>query len=183
METSIPALPSSDPARHGRRRRGFVAGLVLGALGAGLLGFAIGATTPAANAALGAMGRHGFGHDGPPTPEEAREHAEWFVGFALHRLEATPDQEERVQKIVGDAIDDVFPVVTKHHANRDALHEILLAPTIDRAAIEKLRGEEMALADTLSRIVADTVADTAEVLTTGQRTALVEHLARFRHRG
>lgn len=181
MENStVPALPPSAPTP---RRRGFVAGLVLGTLGAGLLGFAIGATTPVANAALGAIGRHDFGHDGPPTPEEAREHAGWFVGFALHRLEATPDQEERVQKIVGDAIDEVFPVVTRHHANRDALHLILLAPTIDRAAIEKLRSEEMALADSLSRIVADTVADTAEVLTTEQRTALVEHLARFRHRG
>lgn len=181
METStVPALPPSAP-----RRRGFVAGLLLGALGAGLLGFAIGATAPVANAALSAVAARGFGpgDDGPPTPEEAREHAEWFVGFALHRLDATPDQEERVQKIVGDAIDDLFPVVTKHRANRDALHAILLAPTIDRAAIEKLRGEEMALADTLSRVVADSVADAAEVLTTEQRTALVEHLQRFRHRG
>ena len=88
-----------------------------------------------------------------------------------------------MQKIVGDSLGDLLPVVTKHRANRDALHTILVAPTIDRTAIEKLRNDEVAQVDALSRILADTIADTAEVLSTEQRTTLVEHLQRFRHRG
>lgn len=169
----------------GRRRRGFVAGLLLGIVGAGLLGFAIGAATPAAEAAFGAMSRrggdNGGDHDGPPTPAEAKDHAEFFIAFALHRLDATPDQQDRVQKVVDGAIDELFPVVEKHRANREALRAILGAKTIDRAAIERLRVEELALADNLSRIVATAVGDSAEVLSAEQRTDLLDRLESFRH--
>jgi Spy/CpxP family protein refolding chaperone len=196
METhSIPALPpsrnaNSEPDEHDRtncphrRRHGFLAGLVLGILGAGLIGFAIGATMPAAEAALGALAHGGFGPggDGPPTPEEIKDHAEFFVGFALHRLDASPEQEDHVQKIVNGAIDDVFPVVERHRANREELRQILGGQTIDRAGIEKLRVEEVALADNLSRIVATAVGDTAEVLSAQQRSELLERLERFHHR-
>jgi len=170
--------------RRGRRRHGFIAGLLFGAVAAGVVGFAVGATMPAAEAALGAIAHHGFGsdHDGPPTPEEAKEHAGFFIGFALHRLDATDDQEKRVQQIVGSAIDELYPVVEEHRANRDEFRTILAGPTIDRAAIEKLRVEELALVDTLSRTVAAALADSAEVLTTEQRTELVERFERFHHR-
>lgn len=164
-----------------RRRRGFLAGLALGVLGAGLLGFAIGATMPAAEAALGVMARGGFGHDGPPSPEEAKEKAGFVVGFALHRLDASAEQEAGVQKIVDGAIDEVFPLVGEHHSNRDRLRAILAAPVIDRAEVEKLRTEEMALLEDLSRVVVKALADSAEVLTVEQRTELVRRLERFHH--
>lgn len=194
METETPALPplprsnrpDSQPQPAPPRRRGFLAGLVIGIVGTGLVGFAIGASMPAAHAALGAMAHRGFASEdgrGGPSPEEIRDHAEFFVGFALHRLDATAEQEERVQKIVDDALTGLMPVAARHRANRDSLHEILKAPTVDRAAIEKLRGEEMAEAEALSRILADTIAGAADVLTVEQRTALVDHLERFRRRG
>ncbi|MFN2427082.1 MAG: periplasmic heavy metal sensor [Candidatus Binatia bacterium] len=183
MEDPTRPLTSSNSAQP-RRRRGFVTGLLLGIVGAGLVGFAVGATMPTAEAALGALAHGGFrsSHDGPPTPEEAKEKAEFFVGFALHRLDATDEQEENVQKIVDRAIDEIFPVIHEHRANRDEFRSILAGPAIDRAAIEKLRAEEMALAESLSRTLASALADTAEALTTEQRTALVERLERFHHR-
>jgi periplasmic protein CpxP/Spy len=190
--TDNPALPpasnSHDEETHEtscphRRRHGFVAGLLLGVLGAGLIGFAIGATMPVAEAALGALsrGRLGSGPGGPPTIEEARDHAEFFAAFALHRLDATPDQQQRVQKIIDGTVDSAFPIVEKHRTQRDQLHAILEAPTIDRAAIERLRVEEVGLADNLSRVLATAIGDAAEVLTTEQRAELVQHLERFRH--
>jgi len=182
---ALPSSSSSDPNHEvpesscpNRKRRGFVAGLVLGVIGAGLIGFAIGATMPVAEAALGAISRAG---DGPPTLEEARDHAEFFAAFALHRLDATPDQQQRVEKIIDGTVDSLFPIVEKHRSNRDQLHAILEAPTIDRAAIERLRVEEIGLADNLSRVVASALGDTAEVLTTEQRAELIQHLDRFRH--
>jgi periplasmic protein CpxP/Spy len=166
-----------------RRKHGFLAGLVLGVIGAGLVGFAIGATMPVAEAAFGAISHGAFGpdHDGPPTPEEAKDHAEFFVAFALHRLDASPDQQQRVQTIVDSAIDELYPVVTQHRTNRDELRAILGATTIDRAAIEKLRTQEIALADSMSKIIASAVGDSAEVLTTAQRAELLERLERFHH--
>ena len=41
----------------------------------------------------------------------------------------------------------------------------------------------MGQVEALSRILADTVAGAAEVLTVEQRTTLIEHLERFRNRG
>lgn len=164
-----------------RRRHGFLAVIVLGALGAGLVGFAIGATTPAAEAALGLLA-HRQHAEGPPSPEEMKEHAEFFVDFALHRLDATPDQEAQVQGIVAGAIDELLPVVEQHRRNRDELRGLLVGETIDRAAIESLRTREIALADTLSRTLAEALADSAEVLTPAQRSDLAERLARFHHR-
>jgi len=192
QESQIPALPSAagdsdehqHDRQHARRRHGFLAGLLLGILGAGLIGFAIGATMPVAEAAFGALSHRGFGHrgsGGPPTAEEAKDHAQFFVAFALHRLDATPDQQERVQKIVDGAVDDLFPVVAKHRANREELRSIFGGATIDRSAIEKLRVEEIALADSLSRTIASALGDSAEVLTTEQRGELLARLERFHH--
>jgi periplasmic protein CpxP/Spy len=201
--TSTPALPpssSSSPSASSpispdplggnsvcegvRRRRGFMAGLVFGILGAGLVGFAIGATMPVAEAAFEAFGPHGAGnHDGPPSLDDARDHAAFVVAFALHHLDASGEQQDKVKVIVDDAVGELFPIVEKHRANRDQLHAVLGAPTIDRAAIETLRVEEMALAESLSKTLAAVVADTAEALTAEQRAELLRHLERFRHHG
>lgn len=182
--TESPFSPTSnEPARAPRRRRhGFLAGIVLGVIGAGLVGFAVGATMPAAEAALGLFAHRSHGHGGPPSPEAMKEHAGFFLDFALHRLDATPEQKDQVQDIVGGAIDELAPVVEQHRRNRDELRGLLTGETIDRAAIEALRAQELALADTLSRTLADALADGAEVLTPAQRADLAERLARFHRR-
>lgn len=188
-----PALPPSsssnahddhdDEACPRRRRHGFLAGLVLGVIGAGLVGFAIGATMPVADAAAGMLARRGMGPgaDGPPSVEDMKDHAEFFVGFALHRLDATPDQQQKVQKTIDDAIDQLYPIVEKHRANREELRTILRGATVDRAAIEKVRVEEVALADSLSKVIATALGDTADELTAEQRGELMDRLDRFRH--
>ena len=59
MENSVPKHEHRSP-EGARRRRGFLAGLVLGVVGTGLAGFAIGASMPVAHAAIGAIAHHGF---------------------------------------------------------------------------------------------------------------------------
>lgn len=186
---SLPTLPpghtprsQSEPdaeRRHRRRRRGFLAGIVLGGVVAGLVGVVIGATMPPAQAALHAVGRgkapcHGEGG-------EPGEHAAFFVSFALHRLDATPDQEDRIQAIVASTFDELGPLIEEHRDNRRELRDLLTAAAVDRGALEALRKEELGLVGEISARASVALADSAEVLTPEQRLELAERLERFRH--
>jgi Spy/CpxP family protein refolding chaperone len=77
----------------------------------------------------------------------------------------------------------------KARAARQRAAGLLTQPTVDRAAIEAFRVEQMALADAASKRFAQALADMAEVLTPEQRRKVSEHLERRRsywrgwHRG
>jgi Spy/CpxP family protein refolding chaperone len=61
---------------------------------------------------------------------------------------------------------------------------LLTQPTVDRAAIEALRAEQLSLADAASKRFAQAVGDAAEALTPEQRRKLDERITEFReHRG
>jgi Spy/CpxP family protein refolding chaperone len=64
----------------------------------------------------------------------------------------------------------------KARATHLRARELLLAPTVDRAAIESLRTEQMALADAFTKRVADALADMASVLTLEQRRKIADHV-------
>ena len=54
---------------------------------------------------------------------------------------------------------------------------------IDRAKLEELRQQQIAMAESASRLLADAIADIAEVLTIEQRAELLEHARRHRDHG
>ena len=69
-----------------------------------------------------------------------------------------------------------------HSAGKQAL-AITSAPTIDRAAMERLRAEQVALADSVSKRITQAFADAAEVLTPEQRQKVAGRLTeRMEHR-
>ncbi|HYB99357.1 MAG TPA: Spy/CpxP family protein refolding chaperone [Candidatus Limnocylindrales bacterium] len=171
-----PNHPYPEKERSPRRGRRILGGLLLGGLAAGAVGFLAGSTMPVADAALHAFSR-GPGCHG----EKARERIGTFVSFAMHRLDATDEQEERVQSVVAEAIDELEPLRDQHRAHRDELAALLSQPTVDRDAIEKLRQQELALAEELTQTIADAIADTADILTPDQRVELVAQLERLRH--
>ena len=152
------------------RRRGWrVAGV--GALLAGAL--AVGACS---------HGPHRGWHDGPASsamdPERAARFTERMADRIVDAVDGTPEQKQRIQAIASAAMTDLAPLRDRTREARRQSVKLLSAATIDRAAIEALRAEQLALADGASRRVVQALADTAEVLTPEQRTKLAERMQR-----
>ncbi len=174
---------TSSRARRWTRRAWLAAGLLaLGAVGVGSWF----AATPAAALGLfgpatrlgGWFGHHGQrGHHGPHefTAEEIRGHVEWL----LHGIDATDAQVSQIASIAASAAADLRGLHDAHGGAREVLTSALVGPSIDRAALEQLRSEHLAAADTASRRLAQALADAAEVLTPEQRAELAAQHARF----
>jgi len=136
----------------------------------------------AARFALG----HGVGRPGMATlledPAAAKEHIATVSDFVLRSVSATDEQKQKTKQITDRLVDQVRPLVERHRALHEAMVAELAKPEIDRAAIEKLRQDGMALADEASRIALSGVEDIADVLTPEQRKELIE-LGRRLHGG
>jgi protein CpxP len=163
-------------------RRAMRRGILFGVLGAGALA-AMFAARPIAAAVQGG-GWHGFrgrwGHHGL-NPEAAKEHIQVALKWHLREIDATEEQQARVEKIVTAAVDDLASLRDRHQANGQAFVAGLGAGSIDRAALEEVRKAEVALADEASRRLVQALADVADVLTPEQRQAVLSRAERRRH--
>lgn len=189
--TSTPQTPSTAAATPKRGRR-IASYAVVAALAAGLVGVGLSAT-----GSLGqGMGFGGgpFGHGGPGfaggfgppgfggpfgrafDPAQAEQRADRMVRHLAVELDATTEQQDKLRAIVKSALKDVLPMREKLRTARGQAHDLLTAQTIDRAAIEKLRAENVALADQASKRIAQALGDAAEVLTPEQRRKLDERM-------
>jgi protein CpxP len=131
--------------------------------------------------AHGTLGFLGGGHCGfgQADLETMTKRAEFMVRFMLSEIGASEAQQAKIADIVKAAMSDLRPLRDKHAEGHKAGAELLSKPGIDRAALESLRAEQMQLAETASRRIAQALADAAEVLTPEQRTALVERMQRM----
>ena len=164
-----------DGDRRSYRRRGWV--LVGAALVTGLIGFGLGRATGAR------WHGHGFGMHHQLDSEAAMRRAETGINRVLSRLDGTPEQKARIAEIAKAAIKDLQPMRETFRGSRDKLATTLKAEKVDRAAIEQLRSEQLALGEAASKRASQALADAAEVLTPAQRAALIERWQRRSWRG
>jgi protein CpxP len=186
METNHqePAGVSGTPQKKSWGKRIAIGGVAIAALaGVGVAG--------ALSQDYGRMQRFGMGGDdsGPGMHMQANfRHGMGFgPGFGGHHLErmleeidATPEQEDKLEAIMDKLHDDVRPIMRGFRDTRDDVAKLLGAATIDREAAEKLRAERVAAVDDASRKLTTALLDAAEVLTAEQRAEMVEH---FEDRG
>ncbi len=84
---------------------------------------------------------------------------------------------------------DLKPVHDRMRAAGKEIHDLLLADTIDRTALESVRAGRLAEAERISKNLVGALADVAEVLSPEQRKVLDERIKHFRsmrrgwHRG
>ena len=116
-------------------------------------------------------------------PATVEDRADRMVRHLSIEVDATPDQQERLRGIVRSAVRDLLPLREKAMTSRQRGRELLTQTTIDRAAIETLRAEQMGLADQATRRVSQALADAATVLSPEQRRKIAERIDRWRSFG
>ncbi|MGL4636490.1 MAG: Spy/CpxP family protein refolding chaperone [Beijerinckiaceae bacterium] len=109
--------------------------------------------------------------------------ADFMLNRVLGRVDATQEQKDRIAEITRMTMRELAPLRDQHFATRAKLAELMKAQTVDRAAVEQLRAQEIALAETLSKRASQAFLDAADVLTPAQRTKLVERLQNRRGGG
>jgi Spy/CpxP family protein refolding chaperone len=139
----------------------------------------------AAGIGFKAFGQGGFGGcrgggfmAGPLDPAKVDEHLERMLKHLYVEIDATEEQKQRLAPIMKQAAREVLPLRERMHDARKKALELLTQDSIDRAAIETLRAEQLQLAEQASRRIAQTLADAAEVLTPAQRKELALRVAR-----
>ncbi len=175
QDTGNATGPDRCRGRRGARRWG----MVLALLGVGAVG---GALTAFAVDAHGGWG-HGFKHhwrghaiDAAHVTERLQRASEWV----LDDVDATDEQQERIDVILAGAVEDIFPMRAEHRAHRRDLIAELARPQIDRAGLEQLRTAELALAEKATARLLDAVVAIAEVLEPEQRQRLLDRFDEHR---
>jgi Spy/CpxP family protein refolding chaperone len=176
--------PTVADRRFWNRRGLWLAGGVLAVVAA------VASVAPVAWAFRGfsghSFGGHGFGgHRGhfgmllTHDPAAAKQHAGMAIEFALRGVNANDEQKQQARRIAERLIDELGPLAEQHHEHHQALVRELGKAQIDRAAIEQLRKQELALADQASKAALGAVTELADVLTPEQRNELIDFARRF----
>jgi protein CpxP len=103
------------------------------------------------------------------------------VDKMLAAIDATPDQKSRFMAILGGAMPTMGAAHERMHDAMKSFHALLLAPTIDRGAMESLRASEIADLDASSKTLVSAIADAAEVLTPAQRAKVAAMMTEHDH--
>jgi Spy/CpxP family protein refolding chaperone len=151
------------------------------------------AVVAVAAALTGAAATHAFsqGGFGPPRwsppgfmgfggrfdPAQAEERVDRLMRHLAIEIDATAQQQDKLRTIARAAVKDLIPMREKAMAARERAPSLLTQPTIDRAAIEAFRVEQLALADAASKRIAQALADAADVLSPEQRRKIEEYVA------
>jgi len=135
----------------------------------------------------GGLGFKAFAHrgrfgSGPLDPAEVDARIARMLKHLYVEIDATDAQKQRLEPIIKQAAQDLLPLRDQMRAARGEAFALLSADTIDRASIERLRVEQIQLADAGSKRLVAALTDAAEVLTQEQRVALAERLAHRRRR-
>jgi protein CpxP len=111
---------------------------------------------------------------GSLDPAQIEDHADRAVRHLAIDIDATPDQQQKLEAIVKAALKDLLPMREHLKAGREQARALLTGPQVNRDEIEKLRAQQMALIDSASKRVVQALADAADVLTPDQRREVAD---------
>lgn len=139
-----------------------------------LAGLAITAGVTAIAQSTGAVGWH---HHALMTATDVDTHVDDMLRHIYAEIDVTDAQKAQIEPLVKQAVADCLPLHQQFHAAHANVLALLGADTVDRAAIENLRADNLRLADQASKRITQLIADIADVMTPAQRKALVTRIA------
>ncbi len=167
----------SNSHRGWFRRAGILAGIA--ALAGGLC--------LQAQAHGGPGGPFGGYQGGPMKPAQIEERTERMLKHMYVELDAMPDQQKRIAPIVRQLAKELAPMRGQMMETRKQAMGLMTADTIDRAAIERMRGERLQRMEAVSKRISQAMGDVAEILTPAQRKKFAERMQQrrggFMHHG
>jgi Spy/CpxP family protein refolding chaperone len=164
------ATTTATTAPRARRRWLVAAALAVAAAAAG---------SSFANGGPGLPGHFHHAAHIPADPAALAAHVDQMI--ELCAADASPDQKTRLAAIARAAMADVGPAHAQLREAHARAHALLMAPVVDRAALEQLRVEQMQRMDLVSRRILVAVEDAADVLTPEQRARFAEQLRSRMH--
>jgi Spy/CpxP family protein refolding chaperone len=174
----VPSSASNARTATPSARRLFLT--IAGVLGAGLI---VAFVTSSFSQGFGGGFGPGFGYamrhslhhipfGGPLDPAAIDTMADRMIRHLAIELDATTEQQDKLRAIVKSAVHDLLPVRDKLETARVTGRDLLTQSTIDRAALEKLRTDQMAVHEAASKRFVQALADASDVLTPEQRRHL-----------
>ena len=127
-----------------------------------------------------AYAHQGGMHQGPMSAERMEMHLD-HLSAMLTKVGASDAQKSQIDGILRPAFANLQGVHDEHHAAFVQFHEVMLAPSIDRAKLESLRAAQIKALDDASRSLVTALGDAAEVLSPEQRAALAAEV--HKHHG
>ena len=169
-----PQRPLQQPRRARTRPFAIVAVLTCGlALGAGSLALGVSNLAAAAQEASHSGWRAGL----------RLAFVQRAAALLLDSVGATAAQESKAHDIIAATFTDLASDPKEAEALRKQALDLLGAPSIDRAAVEKLRADVVARFDAKSKKVVSAALDIADDLTPTQRAQLVERIGEMAQHG
>jgi protein CpxP len=171
--TPLNPEPAPSPINRTARKGMLIAGVLAVALLAGLGGNLLPRAFGQGFGPHFGM-RHGGMISGPLPPAQIDGRIDRMTKHMAIELDATADQQVRIASIAKAAVSDLRVLREKAQAARTEALTLLTAPSIDRPAVERLRTEQIALAETASKRIAQALTDAAEVLSPEQRRKVAD---------
>jgi Spy/CpxP family protein refolding chaperone len=122
-----------------------------------------------------AYAHQGGMHQGPMSAEHIEMHLDHLAAM-LTKVGASDAQKSQIDGILRPAFASLQSVHDEHHATLVQFHEVMLAPSVDRAKMESLRAAQIKALDDASRNLVTALEDAAEVLSPEQRAALAQEI-------
>jgi Spy/CpxP family protein refolding chaperone len=121
-----------------------------------------------------------MGGGGPMNmdPAQMAEMADRGVRHVAIEIDATPEQTDKLRAIARDLVKDLAPLRGARQQAAEKIRSLLTQPTVDKAAVEAFRAEQIGKMDSASKRVAQAVDDAADVLTAEQRQKLANRMPR-----